>query len=62
MDQFECYTFKKAIDNESRFTRIQPQGYYKLIDNIQRVGNLISNSKLELDRGPRQTSQMNEPP
>ena len=62
MDQFEYYTFKKAINNKYGFTIIKPQWYYKWIDNIQRVGNLISDSKLELERVPRQTSQINEPP
>ena len=38
---FESFTFKKALNHETRFTRCQPQGYYKLIKNIQRVGILI---------------------
>ena len=60
MDPFECHTFKEAIDHETGFTRSQPQGYYKLIKNIQRVGNLISKTKQELKRGPRQTAQITE--
>ena len=50
MDQLKYYTLEEDIDHETSFTRIQPQGHYKLIDNLQRVGNLISNSKIELKR------------
>ena len=45
MDPFELYTSKEAINNETGFTRIQYLGYYKLIDYIQKVGNIISKSK-----------------
>ena len=62
MDPFECYTFKEVINHENGFTRNQPQGSYKLIDNIHRVFDLISNSKIELKRDPRQTDQIAEPP
>ena len=56
MDPFELYTSKEAIDHETGFTRSQSQGYYKLIDNIQKLGNMISKSKQELKRGPSQTA------
>ena len=41
MYMFECQKFEEAVNNETVITRSQPQGYYKLIDNLQRVGNLI---------------------
>ena len=61
MDQLKYYTLEEDIDHETSFTRIQPQGHYKLIDNLQRVGNLISNSKIELKRFPRQTTKIADP-
>ena len=62
MDPFECHNFEEAIYNKIIFTRIQTQGYYKLIYNMQRVGNLISNNKLEFKRVPRQTAKTTELP
>ena len=53
MYQFECYTFEEATDQETGFTRIQPQGYYKLIDNLQRLYKMIYNYKLSFKRVPR---------
>ena len=50
------------IDNETGFTRSHPQGYYKLINNLQRLGNLILQPTQELKRGPRQRAQIIEPP
>ena len=44
------------------FTIIHPQGYYILLENIQWVGKLISNFKLELNMGPSQTAQISEHP
>ena len=61
MDPFECFTFKEAIDHETGFTRSHPQGYHTLIQNIQMVGKLIYNYKLELKRVPRQTAQITDP-
>ena len=61
MDHFECYTFEEAIHHETSFTRSKPQEYYILIDNILRVGDLISNSKLGLKMGPKQTAQIADP-
>ena len=62
MDPFECYTFKEAIDHKTCFTRSQPQGYYRFINNLKMVGNLLYNYNLELNRGPRQIAQISEPP
>ena len=62
MNPFKLYTFKEDIDHEIGFTIIQPQGYYKSIDHMQRVGNLISNSKIVLKKVPRQTAQIVKPP
>ena len=62
MDLFECNTANMAINNETCFTRSQYQEYYKSINNLHRVGNLISNSKLELKRVPSHDSQITEPP
>ena len=62
MDLFECYTFEEAIINETGLTISQPQGYYKLIANIQRVGNLISNYKPYLKRGTSHTEKIAETP
>ena len=53
---------EKDIDNETHFKIIRPHGYYKLTNNIKRAGNLIYKPKQELKRGPRQTSQIAEPP
>ena len=44
------------------FIRIQPQVYSRLINNLQRVGNLIYKHTLELKRDPRKTAQISEPP
>ena len=60
MDPSKFFTFKKAIGHKTVFTRKQPQEYSRLIDNLQRVDNLIYNYKLELKRGPSQTSQIAE--
>ena len=46
IDPFECFTFEEDINHETVFTKIQPQGYYTLIDNLQKVGNLIYSYKL----------------
>ena len=62
MDQFESYTLEEAINHETGFTRSQPREYYKLIDNIHRVGNLISYSKLELKRVLMHATQIYELP
>ena len=62
MDLFECHAFEEAIDHETGFTRSQPQGYYKLFNNLQWVGNLILNSRIELNRVPIQTAQIDDPP
>ena len=43
------------------FTGIQTQGYYRLINNLNRAGNSIYDYKLELKRVPRQTAQIAEP-
>ena len=61
MDPFDCYNYKEAIGHEMGFTIIEHQGYSRLIDNIQRIGKIISNTKLELKRGRRQTAQIAEP-
>ena len=45
MDLLECYTFKDANDWESNFTRIQPQGNLKLLNNLEILSNLIPQSK-----------------
>ena len=62
MEPFKCYTYKEAISNEMGFIRIQPQVYSRLINNLQRVGNLIYKYNLELKRDPRKTAQISEPP
>ena len=62
MEHFEQHTFKEDINHENGFTRIQPQEYYTLIDNLQRVGNLIPKSKQEFKRVPRQTYKIARPP
>ena len=62
MDPFELYTSKEAIYHETGFTRSQSQGYYKLIDNIQKLGNMISKSKQELKRVISQNYQISDPP
>ena len=62
MEPFKCYTYKEAISNEMGFIRIQPQVYSRLINNLQRVGNLIYKYTLELKRDPRKTAQISEPP
>ena len=59
---FECYIYEEAIGHETEFTRSQPQGYYRLINNIKRVGNLIYNYKLELKRVPSNIAQISQPP
>ena len=59
---FECHKFEEAVNNETVITRSQPQGYHKLIDNIQRVGNLIQKYKQELNRVPRNTDQNTKHP
>ena len=61
MDPFECFTFKEAIDHETGFTRSHPQGYHTLIHNIQMVGNLMYNYKLELKRVTGQTDKFTDP-
>ena len=62
MDPFKCYTYEEAIGHETGITRIQPQGYYRLIENLQRVGKLISNINLELKRVLGQTAHVSELP
>ena len=62
MDPFEFYNFEAAIYHETGFTRIQPQGYSKLPDNIRRQGKLISKPKQESKRVPIQAAQINNPP
>ena len=41
MDPFKCYTYEESIGHETGITIIKPQGYYRLIENLQRVGKLI---------------------
>ena len=53
MEPFKIYTFGEVINNETFLTRIQPQWYYKLIENLQRVGSLISNSKARTEEGTK---------
>ena len=62
MDLFGRYTFEEAINHETGFIRRQPQVYYKLIDNLRRVSNLILKPKQESKRGPSQTTKISEPP
>ena len=62
MDPFKLYTYNEDIGHETRFIRSQPQGYYRRINNLQRLGNLIYNYNLELKKDPRQTAQIVEPP
>ena len=62
MDPFECYTFDKAINNETIFKRSLPQGYSKITKNIQRQGKQIPKSKLESKMAPTKTDQVSEPP
>ena len=50
------------MDHETGFTRSQTQGYYKIINNIWRVGNLIPKSNQESKRVPRQTAKISETP
>ena len=61
MDPFKCYTNREAIGNKTGSTRIQPQGYSRITNNLQRVGNLIYNYRIELRRGPSQTAQISDP-
>ena len=61
MGPFECYTYKEAIGHETGFTRIQPQEYSRLNNNLQWVGNLIYNYNLEFKRGQSQTAKIDEP-
>ena len=60
MDPSKFFTFEEAIGHVTVFTRKQPQGYSRLIDNLQRVDNLIYNYKLELKRGPSYTAKIAE--
>ena len=46
MDPFECRIFREAIGHEMGFTRSHPRGYYTLINNLQRLMNLIYNYRL----------------
>ena len=62
MENFEQQTFNVVQIHENGFTRSQPQGYYTLIDNLQRGGNLITKSKQEFKRVPRQTNKIARPP
>ena len=62
MDPFRCYTYEGAAGHEKGFTRSQPQGYYRLINNIQRFGNLIYNYKLKLKSVLRHNSKIYDPP
>ena len=62
MEPFECYTYMEAISNEMGFIRIQPQVYSRLINNLQRLGNLSYKYMLELKRDPRKTTKTAEPP
>ena len=62
MDPLDCYTFEEEIDNKNSLTRSQPKRCYKLIDNLRRVGNLISKYKQKSKRAPSQTSQISDPP
>ena len=61
MDHLKCYTLEETINHETAVTRSQPEGYYKLMENLKRVSNLISNFKLQLKKGTSQTSQISEP-
>ena len=62
MDPFECYIYEEATGHETGFTISQYQEYSILINNIQMLGNLIYNYKLELKRDPRKTTKTAEPP
>ena len=46
MDPFKFYTFEEAIVHEMVFLGSQPQEYSSLINNIQRVVNLVCDYKL----------------
>ena len=62
MGPFKCYTFDEAIDHETIFTRSHPKGYYELIDNLHRVGNLIYKYKQELKMVQRNIAKIAESP
>ena len=62
MDPFECQNFEEDTDHEMGFTRSHPKGYYELIDNLHRVGNLIYKYKQELKMGQRNIAQIAESP
>ena len=62
MDPFECYTYKEDIGHETVLIRIQPQGYSRLVNNLQRLDNLIYKYTLELKMDPSKTAQIDEPP
>ena len=53
---------EEAIGHKTVFTRSMPQGYPKLIDNLQRVGKLITQSKQDLKRGSMQTAKTTDSP
>ena len=48
MDHLKCYTLEETINHETAVTRSQPEGYYKLMENLKRVSNLISNFNCSL--------------
>ena len=50
------------MGHEMGFTRSQPQVFSILINNLYRVSNLVYNSRIELKRVPRQTSQISDHP
>ena len=60
MEQFECYTFKEAIDHKTSFTIHQPQVFSKLPSNVWRQHNLIS--IIEKNKGTGQTDAITDPP
>ena len=62
MDPFECYTYEEAIGHETVFIIRHPQGYSRLINNIQRVYYQVYNYKIKLERVPRQIDQTTDTP
>ena len=61
MDSLYCYTFEEAIDKETGFTIIQPQGYLKLLNSQRILSDLIPHFNPEPNRVSRQSAQIAEP-
>ena len=49
-----------SFDNKTIYTRIQPQGYHKFLNNLKAVSDLIPNSNPESKRGSRHTAHITE--